>query len=81
MNAINMCPMCFSEAILDSTGTSEIYGRAWQYMYITCTKNLDPHCGMDLNLNASFEELDVCEEILINAWNSIKPSKTWPKQL
>lgn len=65
------CPMCGSDAELDSTGTSECYGRAWQTLYIECTKNKDPRCGMELSLTADFWDIDNSNDMLIEAWNRL----------
>jgi hypothetical protein len=69
---INPCPMCGSTANLDSTGTSECYGKSWQTLSIECTKNLDEHCGMEMSLQADFYYTkENSETTLIEAWNKL----------
>ena len=71
MSDILPCPMCGSPAKLDSTGTSECYGYAWQTLYIECTKEKDEHCGMELSLNADFWDIRNAEDVLTEAWNKL----------
>jgi len=63
--------MCGSPAEIDSTGTSECYGYAWQTLYIDCNKEKDQHCGMSLSLQADFWNIHNAEEQLIRCWNGI----------
>ena len=71
MSDLLPCPMCGSDAKLDATGTSECYGRAWQTLYIECTKNKDQYCGMELSLTADFWDIDNSNDVLIEAWNRL----------
>lgn len=71
MTDILPCPMCGSPAVLEATGTSECYGRAWQTLYIECTKEKDKHCGMDLSLRADFWGLDNSNDVIVEAWNKL----------
>lgn len=65
------CPMCGSSAKIDSTGTSECYGKDWQNLYIECTKDKDEHCGMELSLNADFWYMRNAQTQLIKCWNGL----------
>jgi hypothetical protein len=65
------CPMCGSPAKLDSTGTSECYGKDWQTVYIECNREKDEHCGMELSLNADFWKIRNSEEQLTKCWNGL----------
>ena len=71
MSDILPCPMCGSPAKLDSTGTSECYGKDWQTLYIECTKEKDEHCGMELSLQADFWNIRNAEDVLTEAWNKL----------
>jgi len=70
-NNILPCPMCGSPAHLDSTGTAECYGKAWQTLSIECSKEKDEHCGMELSLSADFWNIGNSSQVLINAWNNL----------
>jgi hypothetical protein len=63
--------MCGSDAKMDATSAAECYGRAWQNLWIECTKNKDPHCGMELNLNADFFGIDNADDVITEAWNRL----------
>jgi hypothetical protein len=65
------CPMCGSPAELNSTGAAECYGKAWQTLWIECTKTLDPHCGMDMTISADFFHIRNGEDVIIEAWNKL----------
>jgi hypothetical protein len=65
------CPQCGSPARIDSTGTLECYGWAWQNLYIYCTDTRGQHCGMELNLHADFCNTNNAEQALVMAWNML----------
>lgn len=70
------CPICGSPAILDSTGTSECYGKGWQVVLIECNKERDPYCGMTLELYADFEYLNYSDSKLIEFWEGLNKWQT-----
>ena len=72
MNDLLPCPMCGSPAEIDSTGTAECYGYAWQTITIECTKEKDKFCGMNLTLSADMSYADNAWFILIDAWNKMR---------
>jgi len=75
MTDLQPCPMCGSPAKMDSTGTAECYGYAWQTVYVECTKTLDPKCGMELSLQADMFYADNSWDVLIEAWNKLRKEK------
>lgn len=64
--------MCKSPAELDATGAIECYGKAWQTLFIECTKVNDEHCGMNMSIDADFWDIENAQDILIEAWNKLK---------
>ena len=73
--SLNPCPMCGSPAKLDSTAAAECYGKAWQTMYIECTMTNDPHCGMEVIIQADFGYVEGAALSLVNFWNSLGHNK------
>jgi hypothetical protein len=63
--------MCGSPAELNSTGAAECYGKAWQTMWIECTKTVDENCAMDMIISADFFDIRNGEEVIIEAWNKL----------
>lgn len=64
--------MCGSPAELDSSGTTECYGKDWQTVSIECNAALDKHCGMELSLTADFWNIRNSNSVLIDAWNNLE---------
>jgi hypothetical protein len=71
MTDILPCPMCGSTAKLDSSGVIEAYGKDWQTMYIECTMEKDPHCGMTIDVSADFWNIRNATPLLIEMWNKL----------
>jgi hypothetical protein len=63
--------MCGSPAELNSTGAAECYGKAWQTIWIECTKTVDEWCGMDMTISADFFHIRNGEDVIIEAWNKL----------
>lgn len=70
-NELNNCPMCGSPAVIDSTGSVECYGWAWQTITIECTDTAGKHCGMNIQLQADFSYTDDAWWRLIKLWNEL----------
>ncbi len=69
------CPVCNSPVKLDSTAASEMYGHAWQTLYVTCTQTNDEHCAMSLNLEADFDYIEDASDALAECWNILARDK------
>jgi hypothetical protein len=65
------CAMCGSPAVLESTGSLECYGNAWQTLSIECTRTLDSNCGMNISIHADFDNIPNGNTAIIQAWNSL----------
>ena len=72
MTEIKPCPMCGSPAELWSGGVTECYGHDWQQKTVNCTDVMDKHCGMSLDLQMDFWNVNNTDDILIEAWNKIE---------
>lgn len=70
-NNLKPCPMCGSPANIDSTGTAECYGWAWQTLTVECADTMGHHCGMSISINADHNYLESSSEKVTNLWNSI----------
>jgi hypothetical protein len=56
---------------MDSSGTSEYYGHAWQTIHIECTREKDEYCSMELSLIADFQNIRNSGEQLTKCWNGL----------
>jgi hypothetical protein len=71
--------MCGSSVTLDSTGTMEAFGWAWQHLSVECNDKKGQHCGMSLTLTADFWNLAHADDVLATAWNRLA-RPTWKDQ-
>lgn len=75
MTEIRPCPICGSSAKIDSTSATECYGLAWQTLYIECTREKDPTCGMELSLLTDAFYVTDSDSLLIECWNNLGKKK------
>lgn len=65
------CPQCGSQATIDSHGTVECYGRAWQSITVECSNVNGDYCGMWLTLHCDVDEIEESWAKVTDMWNSL----------
>lgn len=68
--SLNKCPECGSEAEFDWSGTTEMYGRAYQTASVDCTNN-NCFISVDIEIETSGLKSSNAAQLAKQTWNSL----------